>query len=37
MLSLKNKESGHKLVVWLFAGMLIGETVLAFALVMLRH
>lgn len=36
MLSFKNQETENKLVVWLFAAMLIGEVVLAFALVMLR-
>lgn len=36
MLSFKNKKAENKLVVWLFAGLLIGEAVLAFALVMLR-
>jgi hypothetical protein len=36
MLSSGNPGSENKLVVWLFAGMLIGEVVLAFALVMLR-
>lgn len=36
MLSFKNKGTENRLVVWLFAGMLIGEVVLAFAIVMLR-
>lgn len=36
MLSYKKREAENKLGVWLFAGVLIGETVLAFAFMMLR-
>lgn len=35
MLSFKD-DPENKLIVWIFAGMLIGEVVLAFALIMLR-
>jgi hypothetical protein len=36
MLSFKNRQGENKMVVWLFAGLLIAEVVLAFAVVMLR-
>ncbi len=36
MLSLKKRQAENKMIVWMFAGMLIAEVVLAFAVVMLR-
>ncbi len=37
MLSYKKHRTWHKLGVWLFAGTLIAEALLAFVLVMLRE
>ncbi len=36
MLSHRKRESENRIIVWLFAAMLIAEALLAFAVVMLR-